>query len=97
VIVAQDFGKTGEDWAGGNFNYDPAGSVGFADLVSVAQNFGFTTGFNEGAAGGGISPAWQSASVSVQPTSVVPEPASIALMGVAAGGLLARRRKIRSN
>jgi hypothetical protein len=93
VVVAQNFGKTGEDWAQGNFNYDPSGSVGFADLVSVAQNFGATSGVSEGAAGGGITPAWQFQSATIQTTAVNPEPASIALVTVAAGGLLARRRR----
>ena len=40
VITAQHYGATGDDWAGGNFDYDPSGSVGFADLISVAQNYG---------------------------------------------------------
>jgi PEP-CTERM motif-containing protein len=91
VVVAQNFGKTGEDWAGGNFNYDPTGTVGFADLVSVAQNFGFTSGVSEGSSGA-LSPAWQLGGVQVQATAV-PEPASMALAALAAGGLAARRRR----
>jgi hypothetical protein len=93
VVVAQDFGRTGEDWAGGNFNYDPNGSVGFADLVNVAQNFGATSGVSQGSMGSGLSPAWQTTSVSTVPTSVVPEPTSIALVAAGAVGILARRRR----
>jgi hypothetical protein len=37
--VAQNFNKTGEDWAGGDFVYNPTGLVNFADLLLVAQNF----------------------------------------------------------
>jgi hypothetical protein len=93
VVVAQNFGKTGEDWAGGNFNYDPTGSVGFADLVAVAQNFGFTSGVSEGLSGGGLSPAWLSTGVNVRSTSVVPEPASVAFFAGATIALIARRRR----
>jgi len=37
--VAQNFNKTGEDWAGGNFIYAANGQVNFADLLAVSQNF----------------------------------------------------------
>jgi autotransporter-associated beta strand protein len=87
VVVAQNFGKTGEDWAGGNFTYDPNGSVGFADLVSVAQNFGFSSGVNGGTTGGGLSPAWDAVS------STVPEPSAVGLGVAATAGLLGRRRR----
>lgn len=40
VALAQNYGKTGLDWAHGDLNYD--GAVGFADLVVLAQNYGRT-------------------------------------------------------
>jgi autotransporter-associated beta strand protein len=89
VVVAQNFGKTGEDWAGGNFNYDPTGSVGFPDLVSVAQNFGFTSPINNSFPATGLSPAWQVA----QATSVIPEPGALMMIAAGAPGLLGRRRR----
>jgi hypothetical protein len=89
VVVAQNFGKTGEDWAGGNFTYDAKGSVGFADLVLVAQNFGASSGVNEGTQGESLSPAWNAGA------SAVPEPTAIALVCGSAAGLLARRRRSR--
>ena len=86
AAVAQNFGKKGEDWAGGNFSYDPSVAVGFADLVAVAQEFGQSLG-SSGSAGGGLSPAWQGG------TAAVPEPATIGVLAVMSAGLLVRRRK----
>jgi hypothetical protein len=94
LIVAQNYAKTGEDWAHGNFNYDPSGSVGIADLLIVAQNYAKTSGVSQGEVGGGFSPAWQVATTAqISTTSVNPEPGSLALVLAGAGGLLARRRR----
>jgi hypothetical protein len=80
LIVAQNYNKTGEDWAGGNFTYDPTGLVGFADLLIVAQNFNQSLPL--------------ALSQQVEPTAVkVPEPGALALTTAAAAGLLARRRR----
>jgi hypothetical protein len=86
LIVAQDFNKTGEDWAGGNFIYNPTGLVNFNDLLIVAQNFNKTltpAGSSSESVGSNIS--------SLDDT--VPEPGSITLMVGAGAGLLARRRR----
>ena len=94
IVVAQHYGQTGFDWAGGNFTYDASGSVGFADLVIMAQNYGDTTSLAWGGDGGGVlSLAWQS-----QAAAATPEPMSgllLASMGMAALGRRNRRRLIR--
>jgi len=38
VQLARNYGKTGADWAMGDFDYD--GKVDFADLVGLARNYG---------------------------------------------------------
>jgi T5SS/PEP-CTERM-associated repeat protein len=86
LIVAQDFNKTAEDWAGGNFIYNPTGLVNFADLLIVAQNFNKVLtpvgSLSEGV-GGGID------SLAVK----VPEPSALALAVGAGVGVLGRRRR----
>jgi hypothetical protein len=86
LIVAQNYHKTGEDWAGGNFTYDQNGYVGFEDLLIVAQNFNqilTPEGDSLISIGGNVEP------LAVK----VPEPSAMALTTVAAAGLLARRRR----
>lgn len=40
LIVAQNYGTTGQTFSAGNFNYDEAGNVDFDDLLIIAQNYG---------------------------------------------------------
>jgi hypothetical protein len=80
LIVAQNFNKTGEDWVGGNFVYNPTGLVNFADLLLVAQNFNKTIPL-------GLSAQLPST------VSQVPEPASTALLLASSAGYLAARRR----
>ena len=40
VVLARNFGKSGQDWSQGDLNYD--GMVSFADLVALARNFNET-------------------------------------------------------
>jgi fibronectin-binding autotransporter adhesin len=83
LIVAQNFNKTGEDWAHGNFIYMPSGLVNFADLLLVAQNFNENvSSFDEGIPSGGVP--------LVEP---IPEPSAAGLIVAAGAGLLARRRR----
>ena len=39
VVLAQNYGATGRNFAQGNFNYDAGGKVDFADLVIIAQKY----------------------------------------------------------
>jgi hypothetical protein len=80
LIVAQNFNKTGEDWAGGNFTYSSIGLVSFADLLIVAQNFNQPLPL-------GLLQQIQSSTVAV------PEPTALVLTMSAAAGLLTRRRR----
>jgi len=69
--------QTGATWIDGDYNYD--GKVDLTDFTFLAGNF-------NAAAFGDSAPA---ASLG----SVVPEPASFGLLGLVAGGLMARRRR----
>jgi T5SS/PEP-CTERM-associated repeat protein len=89
LIVAQNYGKTGEDWAGGNFTYDPNGYVGFEDLLMVCQNFNQSlAGSADDALGGSTLPLDARATI-----ASVPEPASIGALAIFGCGLLVRRRR----
>jgi fibronectin-binding autotransporter adhesin len=94
LIVAQDFNKSGQDWAGGNFIYSANGLVNFADLLIVAQNFNKvlsppTSG--DVGIGGTIVPLIAPLPGSGE-NQAVPEPGAFAL-AMAGAGMLARRRR----
>jgi autotransporter-associated beta strand protein len=91
VVVAQHMNTTGNDWAQGNFNYDPNGFVGFNDLLIIAQNLNTTidaistqTGQSSGASTGQTEAQFAVTSV--------PEPAGAAV-GALGALLLIRNRK----
>jgi autotransporter-associated beta strand protein len=92
-VLAQNYGTTGHDWAGGDWDYNASGTVGLDDLSFLIQNYGFGDGLSEGAApgGGGVaSLAWQSSSIQTS----VPEPGGVILaIGALCGGLWRRRRR----
>jgi fibronectin-binding autotransporter adhesin len=92
LVVAQNFNKSGEDWAGGNFIYSQNGLVNFSDLLIVAQNFNKVlnpAGSGAEAIGGTTLPLVGQVPVA---TDSVPEPGAFAL-AMAGAGILARRRR----
>jgi hypothetical protein len=91
--VGKHLDTTGNDWASGNFNYSSNGTVDFNDLFIIGQNLNKTLNVAGAQVGGTTIPLGQSASVQVENNAVVPEPGTIGLAAVCAGGLLARRRR----
>ena len=80
--LAANFGSTTATWDDGDFNYD--GSVNLSDFNRLAANFGLS------AAGPTVTPDdW------TRLGAAVPEPASLALFGVAASAAMGRRRRVR--
>jgi hypothetical protein len=90
-ILAANFNKGVTGWDQGDFNYD--GVVNGIDFGELAANF------NKGASGADVGlPAYDDPAILAfaQANGLlaeVPEPATLGLIGIAAPGLLARRRK----
>jgi hypothetical protein len=82
-IVGRHLNTTGNDWADGNFTYDPSGAVNFNDLDIIGRNLNQTLG------GGGIELLTAPQS---QNTIVTPEPSALPLALVLSFGLITRRR-----
>jgi autotransporter-associated beta strand protein len=76
-LLAANFSGGGKVWEQGDFNYDT--NVDTVDFNLLAANFGKT-------APGASAPAPGIG-------TLVPEPGSLAILGLAAGGLMARRRR----
>jgi hypothetical protein len=79
--LAANFGSTDAVWTEGDFTYD--GLVNLADFNRLAANFGLVASAN-----GPTPEDWAALA------SVVPEPSSLTLLGVAAASLSRRRRKV---
>jgi hypothetical protein len=90
-VVGRRLSTSGNDWANGNFNYDPNGAVNFNDLDIIGQNLNKTINGSGESLGGTILPLGQA--VGVANTIVTPEPGCLALATIAATSLLARRRR----
>jgi len=92
-ILAANFNQSVTGWDQGDFNYD--GLVNTADFNELAANF--NQGVSGAASAGDIAAldAFAAANGLPLPTSSVPEPASAAMMVMAALGILARRRRRR--
>jgi hypothetical protein len=96
LIVAQNYQKTGTTFATGDFNAD--GTTNFADLLVVAQNYNTTISpitpsdvtVLTTAGGASFMTQWQAAEALA--TADVPEPAGLALLGLAGSTLLGRRK-----
>jgi autotransporter-associated beta strand protein len=87
VRLAQNYNQTGKTWDQGDSNYD--GGVNFADLVALARNY------NQSIATGSMLAIGDAASFAgdwALAQSLVPEPASLMTIAVAAG-VVARRRR----
>jgi autotransporter-associated beta strand protein len=76
--LAGNFGGTGKVWTQADFNFD--GTVDTLDFNFLASNFGQQIASDGGGGGASIG-------------ALVPEPTSVTLLGVAAVGLMARRRR----
>jgi fibronectin-binding autotransporter adhesin len=96
-VIGRRLNTSGNDWANGNFNYDPNGAVNFNDLDIVGQNLNKTIGSlgSSGDEPGGAT-LRLGESASVQNTTVVPEPCGM-LLAAAMGGMLMRRRRGRAS
>src|SRR5438067_4951862 len=76
-------------WFNGDFNYD--GKIDISDYGIIDFNIGIQgPQFPTASGGGGLGG-------SVANVAAVPEPASVALIGAAACGVLLRRRRARCN
>jgi autotransporter-associated beta strand protein len=76
--------QTNQVWAGGDFDYD--GSVGVNDLGILATNW-------QAGVGNPLGPSFAEAAAALGlPAHAVPEPGSVALIGLSTLGLIRRRR-----
>jgi hypothetical protein len=85
-ILAANFAGGVGDWNQADFNYD--GFVDTVDLGFIAQNFPQPP-IAASAAGSSVASGMNPASIG----ALVPEPTSLGLVGLAAAGLMARRRR----
>jgi autotransporter-associated beta strand protein len=90
-ILAANFNQSITGWDQGDFNYD--GLVNSADFNALAANF--NQGVSGAATAGDVAAldAFAAANGLSLPTSIVPEPASAALLLVGAASLLSRRSR----
>jgi fibronectin-binding autotransporter adhesin len=98
-VIGRHLNTSGNDWANGNFNYDPNGAVNFNDLDIVGQNLNKTLGSlgsSGESLGGATLPLGQAAQIE-NAVAVVPEPALLGFVAVGAAGTLLRRRSRRNN
>jgi hypothetical protein len=90
VSLANNFGAANRGWAGGDFNGDR--TTTFADYIILANNFG------DSASGPGyVATADELATMEAfaAHAAAIPEPASLALLGIGSIALLTRRGKTR--
>jgi hypothetical protein len=92
-VVGQHLNTTGNDWAEGNFNYDPLGAVNFNDLDIIGRNLNQELNNSAISLGGSTLPLGDSASIS-NSSAALPEPGAIALTLFAAALAARRRRRV---
>ena len=90
LILSQNFGQAG-GWSKANFLNDP--TVDFNDFLVLSQHFGQTILSTGSVATAGELAAFHTASAQFFAANGVPEPTSLALLGIGAAALLARRRR----
>jgi autotransporter family porin len=95
-IVGQHLNTSGNDWAEGNFNYDPNGAVNFNDLDIVGQNLNKTINTAGVEVGGTVVPIGETAQTVVSATAAVPEPGACAAILWVGAVVMARQRRGRS-
>lgn len=87
VALAQNYNSTTSRWVKGDFNYD--GATNFEDLVALAQNYNSVDAVTVGelaAFGSDFASDWALAQ------SIVPEPATLSALALAATAVMRRRR-----
>jgi hypothetical protein len=95
-ILIINYGKTGTDWAHGNFTY--AGGTSFADYSKIIINYGTTLApaGQSSVNNGGTTIGLAATAREIPDVPGVPEPASVGLIAAGAAGLLGRRRRRQS-
>ena len=86
VALSQNYNKKGMSWFQGNFDFDPNGEVNFTDLVLLSQNYNKPI-----PASGTFSASFEQDLAAA--FAQVPEPSALAGVGLAAAGLMGRRRR----
>jgi fibronectin-binding autotransporter adhesin len=90
-VVGRHLNTTGNDWADGNFTYDPKGAVNFNDLDIIGQNLNMTLNGSGDLLGGTTIPL--GAAANIQNTIVIPEPSVLAVGAAGAAAMLLCRRR----
>ena len=88
LLLAKNYNSTTAYWSQGDFNYD--GDVNFDDLLVLAKNYNRSMPTEPIPGASAQFEADMAAAF-----AAVPEPGSLALVGIAAGAMLGRRRRAR--